>query len=378
MTSNLAAQKEIDDRYELSISYLQEQIDALTAERAANTLPETSNKVVIIKNPPADNVFGIKPTTLPVYEGNRQSYPAWRRAVLSIFRMDWNTFNYDNQRAFLMIYNALRGEAQRKAVSFFEVGGINETQRPEDFLEFLDRTNNDPTRVDRATNELYDMKMGEKQSWPSFFAEWANKLSEAHCDGWADRSKIVMLRNALNDNLLKALASNHLLPKNNYHEWVQIVGQISQQLEMVGARSRYRPLQNLISSPEKLSKVYESTQSNFRSQIINPRQGEKDSSGDTLMGEIMASGVGPNSRTERRRAKWKSPSEIDRLREEGLCFRCERRGCNTRKCPLAPAVRPKGKQGPRAHTTGLPPIDPSMWEPLTSEKYVRDVGESEN
>ena len=279
-----------------------------------------------------------------------------------------------------MIYNLLRGEAQRKAVSFFEVGGINGTQKPEDFLEFLDRTNYDPTRIDRATNELYDMKMGERQSWPSFFAEWANKLSEAHCDGWADRSKIVMLRNALNDSLLKALAGNHLLPKNDYNEWVQIVGQISQQLEMVGARSRHRPSQGLITSTENPRNFYEEAgpRNNVRSQNFYPRQEEKDASGDTIMGEIMASGVAQSSGGERRRAKWKSPSEIERLREKNLCFRCERKGCSTRTCPLAPAVRPKEKRGPRANTTNLPPIDPSMWEPLPSERYVRDFGESEN
>ena len=109
MSSNLAQQKEIDARYELSISHLQEQIDALNAEREANAVPTTSTKVIIIKNPAANNVLGIKPTKLPIYEGNRQSYPAWRRAVLSIFRMDWNTFSYNDQRAFLMIYNSLRG-----------------------------------------------------------------------------------------------------------------------------------------------------------------------------------------------------------------------------------------------------------------------------
>lgn len=380
MASELGMQDQRNNaRYELSISHLQEQIDALNAQKAASGMSATSTEVVIIKNPAIHDVFGLKPTKLPIYEGNRQSYPAWRRAVLSIFRMDWNTFAYDNQRAFLMIYNALRGEAQRKSVSFFEVGGVNGTQRPEDFLEFLDRTNYDPTRIDRAANELYDMKMGERQSWPNFFAEWANKLSEAHCDGWSGRSKIVMLRNALNDKLLKALAGNHLLPKNDYNEWVQIVGQISQQLEMVGARSRHRNSQCLTSPAENFRVRHEEARPGnmSRSQNNFARQGEIDASGDTIMGEIMTSDMAPTSGSERRRAKWKSPSQIKKLRDENLCFRCERRGCSTKTCPLAPAVRPKEKRGLKANATNLPPIDPSMWEQEFSE-YIGDHGESEN
>ncbi|KAI0992462.1 hypothetical protein K3495_g15723, partial [Podosphaera aphanis] len=41
------------------------------------------------------------------------------------------------------------------------------------------------------------------------------------------------------------------------------------------------------------------------------------------------------------RAKWKTPERIDRLRTERRCFRCEFQGCNTRRCPLLPAVNPK-------------------------------------
>ena len=41
------------------------------------------------------------------------------------------------------------------------------------------------------------------------------------------------------------------------------------------------------------------------------------------------------------RAKWKSSEIIKKLANESRCFRCERRVCNTRICPLNPAVNPK-------------------------------------
>lgn len=41
------------------------------------------------------------------------------------------------------------------------------------------------------------------------------------------------------------------------------------------------------------------------------------------------------------RAKWKTADQIERLRMECRCFRCERQGCNTKICPVLPAVNPK-------------------------------------
>lgn len=82
------------------------------------------------------------------------------------------------------------------------------------------------------------MKMGESQRWSSFFTSWASKLTEAEGDIWSDRSKITMLRNALNENIRRALSGNHLLPRDDYAEWVRIVSQISQQVEEVNTRGR--------------------------------------------------------------------------------------------------------------------------------------------
>ena len=41
------------------------------------------------------------------------------------------------------------------------------------------------------------------------------------------------------------------------------------------------------------------------------------------------------------RAKWKTKDQIERLRMECRCFRCERQSCNTKICQLLPAVDPK-------------------------------------
>ncbi|KAI0991045.1 hypothetical protein K3495_g17142, partial [Podosphaera aphanis] len=163
--------------------------------RQASTSQVTSSRVIIEKDPPPKSGQNFKPTKLPEFHGSRTRYPAWRAAVLDTFRMDWNLFGYDNSRAFLMIYNSLRGGALEKAGPFFEAGGVNQTRDPADFLEFLDRVYLDTTRVSQANIELHNLKMKENERWADFFASWSNKLTEARGDFWADENKISMLEN---------------------------------------------------------------------------------------------------------------------------------------------------------------------------------------
>ncbi|KAI0990749.1 hypothetical protein K3495_g17438, partial [Podosphaera aphanis] len=142
-----------------------------------NECPVTSNseKVVILKNPPRKVTQGIKPTKFPSFNGNRASYPGWRKFILNALKVDWNTFEYDDTQVFMMIYQSLEDTAHSQSVGFFEMGGWSKEDRPEEFIEFLDRANNDPTRIKRAASELHDLKMGEKQRWTSFYPIWANK-----------------------------------------------------------------------------------------------------------------------------------------------------------------------------------------------------------
>ena len=209
--------------------------------------------------------------------------------------MDWNLFGYDDSRAFIMIYRAMKGVALTKVGPFYERGGVNGTRKPEDFIEFLDRLNLDPLRIARANDELHSLRMGERQRWPDFYATWSNKLTEARGDFWDDANKISMLRNFLNDRLITTLAGNHLLPEDNFNEWVRIVGHVAQQLEVVDGRNRrlkqYSQLNSVLSNDSDKSRSGNSdvtrTQ-NFdeftRSGSEFGRAGQLDSSGDMFMG----------------------------------------------------------------------------------------------
>ncbi|KAI1002590.1 hypothetical protein K3495_g5611 [Podosphaera aphanis] len=138
----------------------------------SDTMPE-----VIIKKNRARSRDGLKPKPFPTFSGDKVTYPTWRRAILLTLKLDWNTFDSTDSAVFLMIYEALEGKAQRQAAAFFESGGTNGAESPEDFIAFLDRNNWDVTRVVRARQELNEMKMGRKQKWSAFYPLWANKLT---------------------------------------------------------------------------------------------------------------------------------------------------------------------------------------------------------
>lgn len=341
------------------------------ALQSEGSLPE----VIILKDPPTRNP-NLKPNSFPIYDGDRATYPAWRRAVLSALRIDWLTFGYTNSRVFLMIYKALDGKAQRQAATYFESGGLGGLERPEDFIAFLDRGNWDQTRISRARSELNELRMGPRQRWSQFYSRWCNKLTEASGDSWPDGVKISLLRTAMNTTLKVALASNHLIPENDYTEYVRIVSKIAQQYEEITKNPGFNQRLSLVKSEEEKDTMEAPSQIEpketirgwGRSGIEKGPVGGLDKTGDTFMGGINSAEIlrGPNGK--RLRAKWKSHDQIMKLKEEGRCYRCERRGCSTRVCKILPAINPNAIRKN---------VKIASVEPLNPELFLEDDSEEE-
>lgn len=275
---------------------LKRQFNELLAKQSAESKLSKS-KVIIEKDPPKEFGVKLKPTNLPEFNGSRVRYPAWRTAVLDTFRMDWNLFGYDNSRAFLMIYNSLKGGALERAGPFYEAGRINMTRNPEDFIEFLDRLYLDTTRVSQANLDLHSMKMKETERWADFLATWSKKLTEARGDFWPDENKISMLQNAMNKKLTRALIGNHLLPDDDFSEWTRIVNKIGQQVERAEKKAGW-PLgwvdfesSEHSSGPRREAFRKDmnrgpSERSNGSKVLAEMEQPAVDSSGDTIMGGV--------------------------------------------------------------------------------------------
>lgn len=270
--------------------------------------------------------------------------------------MDWNTFGYTNKRAFLLIFNALDGKAIKQARAYYKSGGQDGKEDPEYFILFLDQGNWDGTRIARARTELTNMKMGNKQKWSVFFSAWTNKLTESQGDNWPDSSKITILKSTLNYTLHSALANSHNIPIDNFHEFTRIVSQIAlQHEEMAGGPPAHQNGGNMnVNTGQRFDE--RSSGSLGRELVRSGREigyvGEEDSAGDAIMGGINLAEVprGPNGKPLR--ARWKTPAQIEVLRREGKCFRCERKRCRTNTCKVLPAIKPK-QNGLRANAADL-------------------------
>ena len=146
------------------------------------------------------------------------------------------------------------------------------------------------------------MRIGENQRWPDFYANWSNKLTEARGDLWDDANKISMIKNSLNDMPIKILAGNHLLPENDFHEWIRIVNQVAQQPEMLESRSRrhnstawhIQGADDFNRSGDRMRNAKEAQNREADCNLwLNARirQPEFDGSGDVVMGGINAAGI---------------------------------------------------------------------------------------
>lgn len=198
-----------------------------------------------------------------------------------------------------------------------------------------------------------------------------------------------MLRNALNETIRRALSGNHLLPRDDYAEWVGIVGQVSQQVEEFATHGRR------VAQRENLERGANNTR-NFQQPISRDRgryagrisQGRPyDGQGDVIMGGVNTARLRQPSDNEyglnqyaqqpappNRRSRWKTPDEIRQLRSENRCYRCGRKGCNTRVCRVLPAINPVGNNV-RTNAVTLDPIDEGVYE--EHEGYYA-AGQAEN
>lgn len=121
----------------------------------------------------------------------------------------------------------------------------------------------------------------------------------------------------LNVTLQRALANSHLLPSDDYYEWLRIVVQIAQQHEEVekeqGEFNYDRPGNSVINNQidniktENLKNIQRELSASGRKYGI---LGTLDAAGDTYMGGSNMTRVfgGPNGKSLR--AKWKNQEQI--------------------------------------------------------------------
>jgi hypothetical protein len=271
-----------------------------------------------ISPPPSD---GPKRKPLPIgppFDGNRNTFAAWRVTISHKLVTDQG-FIGDRRDQFVFIWQNLTPQVQSKVAAFYEVASMVETPEPSRFLDYLESMYGDPHRQDIAQAKLDTLQQQSQESFASFYVRFEQNLALAGGMEWTDIIKLSILRKALSPRI-REIGLNRGVSRNDFHTAVAMYRSIAVDIEAfrIEERSRSR------STPHR-----------------NPRSAQtRDRDGDIAMTGINATQTQPRNQVQR--ARWVTEGEMRKRREQGLCLRCGQSGHFVTKCYMAPARRPLG------------------------------------
>ena len=114
-------------------------------------------------------------------------------------------------------------------------------------------------------------------------------------DAWPDEVKISLLRGTLNQTLRIALANNHLIPDDEFSEFVRIVSKFSQQFEEI-VKAPHEGQHFRLASAKQTST--NSTHDTVYDREERNSVGNLDGAGDTIMSGVNMANVirGPSEK----------------------------------------------------------------------------------
>jgi hypothetical protein len=161
---------------------------------------------------------------------------------------------------------------------------------------------------------------------------------------WHDEAKRQILLDAISKKMMNALVGRGIPP--TFHGMIDRLHEISTDLDTGLLHRKEKPYRGPNQRPATVEQTYEPmdwtpTQAITVNRVYSQPDQQRNS----------PDSVHPRDRDLiGKRARWVPPSEIERRRLEGRCFRCGRRGCEIQQCPLLPARPPKNAQ-PRSRVS---------------------------
>jgi hypothetical protein len=223
----------------------------------------------------------------------------------------------DDQACLLYVYSRLEDNASKNTVAFMQ--HRRQDGRPQDLILYLENIYGDPNLKRRATQRLREMKQGAKQSFAKFLPKFEKEFADSGAMTWPEDAKISILTGSLNLAMRTALAYREA--PGTFADLILLLRRIDTDLD-------------LLSTETKRQASREEEQSN------RPRSPAIDQMDWT---STKVNRVRPSNDAQTKRARWVEKDEMDRRREEGLCFRCGREDCQVATCPFLPPIRPGSK-----------------------------------
>lgn len=298
------------------------------SDRTTPNLPEGATTTPLPDSPQSEPVR--RPRSRlpdpPTFKGSRTDWPVFQMAIENKLLVDSEALG-DDRACLLYVYSRLEGNASKNTVAFMQHRRQN--GKAQDLIQYLENIYGDPNLKRRATQRLREMKQGTKQSFAKFFPMFEKEFADSGAMTWPEDAKISILTGSLNLSMRSALSYRE--SPENFADLILLLRRIDTDLDLLSAETNRRP-------------------NRYERQLDRPRSPVADQM-DWTPARVSKAQTARNSQTKR--ARWVDKDEMDRRREEGLCFRCGRKDCYVAACPYQPAQRPDTRSTAKVRTAKI-------------------------
>ena len=274
---------------------------------------------------------------LPKFDGDRRKYKAWRMQARMKLRVDAEAIG-DELAKIGIVFNALEKTALSNMASTIHALEKALDPKVHTLLEHLDKSYRNPHEIQQARQRLATMKQGTR-SFVSFVPDFEQCLADADGSEWPEDVKQDRLCEAISPKILEAMVGR-TWPKS-YDETITLFRKIAEDQYYLSQRNtgtakntdRSPVISNI--KPEVDVMDWEPTIAT-KVNAYTPRNGNLD-------GHPKGPGLPNDYLLRGKRARWVSEEELNRRKADKVCWRCARKGCTSKVCPLAAPVRPKVK-----------------------------------
>ncbi|KAE9575110.1 hypothetical protein CGMCC3_g9064 [Colletotrichum fructicola] len=176
------------------IESLQQQIDALKAERTARprqVLP-----------------------TCAKFNGRSSDWDTWILAMKAKLKVDGLAIGNDDSQLYY-VYSSLDSNVQAMVLPFVRNAERNNVWDVAGLIQHLERSFDDPNKAKKAGQRLRDLEQ-RQSSLSRYLATFERTLYEANADSWPDDAKITALTGGLNKELTQNNDANGDNKENVY------------------------------------------------------------------------------------------------------------------------------------------------------------------
>ena len=187
-------------------------MDLVTTQQLVEKVSALENQVAV-----QQRLVGRPKARLPDPEklAGATRYDTWLPLIRAKLRIDADAIGTDEAQ-FFYLYGNLDSKIQAMVLPQLLQAETNEFWDYQTILDQLERVYDNPTKRDTAAARLQGIRQGN-DALSVYLSKFERVLHEANANSWPDDSKIAILRNGVNDKLLRvgrcpAVQTAHILP----------------------------------------------------------------------------------------------------------------------------------------------------------------------